>query len=102
MLWNRRLARYRRLAAVAEEAATTGWFAAAYARHDRERAEIAARFGSAEAAAESEEGRRQRRAAFLASLSNGEHRNGNRYDWQSSQSPADLCVHLLDEVRGQH
>lgn len=63
-VWNRRDAHYRRLAAASEEAATTGWLAAAYARYDRERAEIAARFGSPEAEAKSEAGRRQRRAAF--------------------------------------
>lgn len=39
-LWNRRLARYGRLAAEAEEAATTGWFFAANARYDRALAEI--------------------------------------------------------------
>lgn len=36
-LWRRRLARYRRLAAAAEEAAERGWFREANARHDRER-----------------------------------------------------------------
>jgi len=43
--FDRRLARYRRLAARAEEAATTGWFRAANDRHGREEAEIKARFG---------------------------------------------------------
>ena len=64
LLWHDRLARYRRLAAEAEQAAATGWFAAANARYEREQAEIAARFGSWEAARETEEGRRHRRTAF--------------------------------------
>lgn len=55
-LWNRRLARYRRLAAEAEEVATTGWFRAANARHERDAAVIAARFGSWDLARESREG----------------------------------------------
>ena len=62
-VWNCRLARYRRLAAETEEAATTGWFAAANACYKRELAGIAARFGSRDAA-ESDEARRLRRAAF--------------------------------------
>jgi len=44
-LWNRRLARYQRLAIQAETAATTGWFRAANDRYTREMAEITARFG---------------------------------------------------------
>ncbi len=62
--WERKLARYRRLAAEAEEAAATGWFAAASARYHRERAAIAARFGSWEAAGACAEGRRARAEAF--------------------------------------
>ncbi|HEX8655451.1 MAG TPA: hypothetical protein VF693_09540 [Allosphingosinicella sp.] len=58
-LWDRRLARYRRLAAATEEAAETGWFHEANALYDRESVEIAARFGS-----DSAEGRQLRRAAF--------------------------------------
>lgn len=62
--WNHRFGDYRRLVAEAEEAAATGWFAAANARYDRAQAEIAARFGSWEAAADRADGRRARRAAF--------------------------------------
>src|SRR5262245_43785586 len=39
-LWNRRLALYRRLAAEAEQAATTGWFRAPNDRYAHETAEI--------------------------------------------------------------
>lgn len=55
-LWNRRLARYRRLAAQAEEVATTGWFAAANARHASEVEALKARFGSWDEARTSPEG----------------------------------------------
>jgi hypothetical protein len=60
----RRLARYRRLAARAKEAAETGFLRAANLRYGRERAEVEARFGSWEAAAATPEGRKLRRAAF--------------------------------------
>ena len=58
-LWDRRLARYRRLAAAAAEAAETGWFREANERYEREAAETAAPFGG-----ESDQARRLRRAAF--------------------------------------
>jgi hypothetical protein len=61
-LWDRRLARYRHLAAATEEAAATGWFAAANAGYDRARAEIAARFPGS--ASECDKARALRRAAF--------------------------------------
>jgi hypothetical protein len=55
-LWNRRLARYLRLAAMAEEVATTGWFASANARHASVADAIKARFGSWEEARRCPEG----------------------------------------------
>ena len=64
MTWKARLGCYRRIAAEAEEAATTGWFAAANARYERAQAAIAARFGSWEAAADHAQGAALRRAAF--------------------------------------
>jgi len=63
-LWDRRLASYRRLAAATEEAAERGWLCAAYERYDRERAEIAARYGTREDTPELSEARTLRRAAF--------------------------------------
>jgi hypothetical protein len=63
-LWNRRLAHYRRLAARAKEAAERGWFREANDRYYRACAEIAARFGGKEAAAQSPEARHLRCAAF--------------------------------------
>ena len=63
-LWNRRLARYRRIAADAEEAAETGWFREANARYERQSAAIAARFGGRESARTSAEGRRLLDSAF--------------------------------------
>ncbi len=60
--WNRRLAPYRRLAAEAEEAATTGWFAAANARYERECEEIDARHGPTQP--DSHVARRLKRQAF--------------------------------------
>jgi hypothetical protein len=62
--WERRLGEYLRIAREAEEAAESGWFAAANARYRAEYEAVAARFGSWEAAAASPEGRRLRRAAF--------------------------------------
>ena len=63
-LWKRRLDAYLRIAREAEEAAESGWFAAANARYWADRAEVVARFGSWEAAAASPEGRQHRRTAF--------------------------------------
>jgi hypothetical protein len=60
--WNRHLARYRRLAAEAEEAATTGWFAAANVRYERECEEIDARHELSRP--ESAAARRLKREAF--------------------------------------
>jgi len=51
MTWKARLAAYRRLAARAKEGAEVGWFRKANDRYYRRCAEIAARFGGAEAAA---------------------------------------------------
>ena len=62
--WDRRLARYRRLAARTREAAETGWFRAANDRYSRERADLEAGFGSWEAAAATPEGRKLRREIF--------------------------------------
>jgi hypothetical protein len=62
--WNRRLARYRRLAARTKEAAETGFFREANDRYNRERAEVEVRFGSWEAAAANADGRTLRKAIF--------------------------------------
>jgi hypothetical protein len=62
VLWKRRLASYRRIAARAAEAAESGWFRAASDRFVRECADIAARFGGE--AAQSEDARRLHKAAF--------------------------------------
>ncbi|HEY0014232.1 MAG TPA: hypothetical protein VGB79_15420 [Allosphingosinicella sp.] len=63
-LWACRLARHRRLAAAAEEAAETGWFRAANELYAREAAALAARFGSWEAARASAEGGAEAEAAW--------------------------------------
>ncbi len=62
--WNRRLAEYRRLVAAREAEDTAGAFRAASLLYDRRRAAIEARFGSWDAARETEEGRALCRAAF--------------------------------------
>jgi hypothetical protein len=64
LAWNRRLARYRRLAERTREAGETGFFRTANDRYNRERAEVEARYGSWEAAAATREGRKLRRAIF--------------------------------------
>jgi hypothetical protein len=56
-LWNRRLARYHRLAAQAETVATSGWFRAANDRHERDLATAKVRFGSYDEAQDCPEGR---------------------------------------------
>jgi hypothetical protein len=63
-VWNRRLTIYRRLAARTKEAAETGFYRQALDRYDREQAALASRFGSWEAARESQEGGPLCRAAF--------------------------------------
>src|SRR5687767_12798863 len=60
----RRLARYRRLAQRTREAAETGFFRRANDCYDRARAELEARCGNWEAAAETEEGRALRESIF--------------------------------------
>ena len=54
--WDRRLARYRWLAARAERVATSGWFRDANDRHYRDVAAAETRFGSRKEAASSPEG----------------------------------------------
>jgi len=63
-IWNRRLARYRRLHARWKAEAESGTFRAANDRYNREHAELSARFGSWAAALESDEGRPLCEAAF--------------------------------------
>lgn len=63
-LWNRRLADYRRLLAAKEAEETAGAFRTASDLYDAERAAIVARFGSWDAARETEQGRALCRAAF--------------------------------------
>lgn len=62
--WTARLARYRGLAERTRAAAETGWFRAANDLYYAQCAAIAARFGGEEAAAQSEEARALRKAAF--------------------------------------
>lgn len=62
-LWDRRLARYRRLTAEAEQAATIGWFRAANDRYNREIAAIEA-LRTADPEKDGKRIERLRRAAF--------------------------------------
>ena len=64
MTWKQRLARYRRIAATATEAAETGWFHEANARYDRELEAIDARFGARGTGEQPAEAKTIRAAAF--------------------------------------
>jgi hypothetical protein len=76
--WDRRLARYHRLAERAKEAAETGFLRKANLRYERDRALIKARFGSWEEALETEQGRTLGEAA-LARVSQAEELYYNRH-----------------------